>query len=69
MTITVGTGSGPGAFLTHGTRANIPAVLTTQKTGSTASFHFRYKSSNATADNVVARGVTGSGSALILWSD
>jgi autotransporter-associated beta strand protein len=59
--VTIGTGSGPGAFLTPGTNPNIPATLTIGKKvrfKADGTFHFGYKSSNATADKIVVRGVS-----------
>jgi hypothetical protein len=59
--VTIGGGSGPGAFLTPGTRPNIPATLTIGRKvrfKADGTFHFEYKSGNAAADKVVGRGVT-----------
>ena len=66
--VLIGTGSGPGAFLTPGIAAARPATLTIRNNltfKADGTFHFGYKSSNATADTIVARGVTiGSGAQL-----
>ena len=66
--VTVGDGSAPEAFLTPGIANARPAILTIQNTlifQADGTLHFGYKSSNATADKVVARGVTiGSGAQL-----
>ena len=66
--VIVGDGSGPEAFLTPGTANALPATLTIQKKltfRADGTDHFGYKSSNATADKLVARGVTiGSGALL-----
>jgi autotransporter-associated beta strand protein len=59
--VTVGTGSGPGAFLTPGTAAARIATLTIQNTlrfKADGTFHFGYTSTNSTADKIVTRGVT-----------
>jgi autotransporter-associated beta strand protein len=59
--VIIGTGSGAGAFLTPGTVSGIPATLTIAKRvtfRADGTFHFGYKSSNTTADKIVARGVT-----------
>jgi len=59
--VIIGTGSGRGAFLTPGTQSRFPATLTIAKKlrfRADGTFHFGYKSSNSTADKIVARGVT-----------
>jgi len=59
--VTIGTGSGPGAFLTPGTNPNIPATLTIGKKvrfKADGTFHFGYKSGNPAADKLVVHGVT-----------
>src|SRR4030095_12979357 len=68
--VTVGTGSGTGAFLTPGTVTAIPSTLTIQKKltfNADGTFHFGFKSSNITADKIVARGVTIESGALIFF--
>jgi autotransporter-associated beta strand protein len=66
--VTVGTGSGAGAFLTPGTVTAIPRTLTIQKMltfRADGTFHFGFKSSGITADKVIARGVSiGSGAVI-----
>jgi autotransporter-associated beta strand protein len=68
--VTVGTGSGAGAFLTPGTVTATPRTLTIQKMltfRADGTFHFGFKSSNITADKVIARGVTIGSGALIFF--
>src|SRR5882757_3097235 len=68
--VTVGTGSGAGAFLTPGTVTATPRTLTIQKMltfRADGTFHFGFKSSNVTADKVIARGVTIGSGALIFF--
>jgi len=68
--VTVGTGSGAGAFLTPGTVTATPRTLTIQKMltfRADGTFHFGFKSSNVTADKVIARGVTIVSGALIFF--
>jgi len=68
--VTVGTGSGTGAFLTPGTVTAIPSTLTIQKKltfNADGTFHFGFKSSNITADKIIARGVTIGSGALIFF--
>lgn len=66
--VTVGTGSGPGAFLTPGTAAARLATLMIRNTltfKADGTFHFGYKSTNPAADKAVANGVTiGTGAQL-----
>ena len=59
--VTVGTGTGPGAFLSPGASATIPGTFTIQNQltfQADATYNYGLKSSNATADKVVANGVT-----------
>ncbi len=59
--VTVGTGSGPGAFLSPGASANIPGTLKIQNQltfQADATYNYGLKSSNGTADKVIANGVT-----------
>jgi autotransporter-associated beta strand protein len=59
--VTVGTGSGPGAFLSPGASATIPGTFTIQNQltfQADATYNYGLKSSNATADKVIANGVT-----------
>jgi hypothetical protein len=68
--VTVGTGSGTGAFLTPGVAAATPSTLTIQKRltfRADGTFHFGFKSSNITADKIIARGVTLDSGALIFF--
>jgi autotransporter-associated beta strand protein len=68
--VTVGTGSGAGAFLTPGVVAATPSTLTIQKRltfRADGTFHFGFKSSNITADKIIARGVTIDSGALIFF--
>jgi hypothetical protein len=70
-TVTLGTGSGMGAFLSPGISANTPGVLTIQnkltfKADST--YTYGLKTNNATADQVVAKGVTINTGALFSFS-
>ena len=68
--VTVGTGSGAGAFLTPGVVAATPRTLTIQRKltfRADGTYHFGFKSSNITADKVVARGVTIGSGALIFF--
>ena len=58
--VIIGTGSGPGAFLTPGIVSGIPATVTIAKKvtfQADGTLHFGYKS-DGTGDRVVARGVT-----------
>src|SRR4029077_18255438 len=61
----MGKGGGPGALPSPGTTNSFPATLTIKKNltfNADGTFHFGYKSSNTTADEVVAGGATiGSG--------
>ena len=68
--VTVGTGSGAGAFLTPGVVPATPSTLTIQKRltfRADGTFHFGFKSSNITADKIIARGVTIDSGALIFF--
>jgi hypothetical protein len=68
--VTVGTGSGAGAFLTPGTVTAIPGTLTIQKMltfRADGTFHFGFKSSSMTGDKVIARDVTIGSGALIFF--
>lgn len=68
--VTVGTGSGAGAFLTPGTIPAMPRTLTIQKMltfRADGTFHFGFKSSSITADKVIGRGVTIGSGALIFF--
>ena len=59
--VMVGTGSGPGAFLSPGASATIPGTFTIQNQltfQADATYNYGLKSSNATADKVIANGVT-----------
>ena len=58
--VSVGDGSAPEAFLTPGITNGRPAILTVSNTvtfQADGTLHFGYKSSNSTADKLVARGV------------
>ncbi len=69
-TVIVGDGSAPEAFITPGTTASIPTTLTIQEKltlRADGTFHFGFKSSNVTADKIVARGITIEGGALIFF--
>jgi autotransporter-associated beta strand protein len=60
-TVTVGTGSGAGAFLSPGITANTPGGLTISKKltfNADGTYTYGLKPSNATADKVTAKGVT-----------
>ena len=66
----VGDGSAPEAFITPGTTAIFPATLTIQRKltlRADGTFHFGFKSSNITADKIIARGVTIDSGALIFF--
>jgi autotransporter-associated beta strand protein len=68
--VTVGTGSGAGAFLTPGVVTATPSTLTIRKRltfRADGTFHFGFKSSNITADKIIARGVTIDSGALIFF--
>jgi len=68
--VTVGTGSGAGAFLTPGVVTATPSTLTIRKRltfRADGTFHFGFKSSNITADKIIARGVTILSGALIFF--
>jgi autotransporter-associated beta strand protein len=68
--VTVGTGSGAGAFLTPGVVTPTPRTLTIQKKltfRADGTYHFGFKSSNITADKIIARGVTIDSGALIFF--
>jgi autotransporter-associated beta strand protein len=66
----VGDGSAPEAFITPGTTATFPATVIIQRKltlRADGTFHFGFKSSNVTADKIVARGVTIGSGALIFF--
>jgi autotransporter-associated beta strand protein len=59
--VIVGTGTGPGAFLSPGVTANAPGILTIQKRlifNADSTYSYGLKTRTATADQVVAKGVT-----------
>jgi len=71
-TVTMGTGSGTGAFLSPGTNANFPGTLSIQKKltfKADSTYTYGLKSTNATADKVVAKGVTINSGALFSFVD
>jgi autotransporter-associated beta strand protein len=66
----VGDGSAPEAFITPGTTAIFPATVTIQRKltlRADGTFHFGFRSSNITADKIVAQGVTIGSGALIFF--
>jgi autotransporter-associated beta strand protein len=70
--VTVGTGSGTGAFLSPGNSATKPGTLTIQKTvtfNSDSTYSLGLNSSRATADEVVAQGVTINSGAQVFFFD
>ena len=70
-TVTLGTGTGTGAFLSPGTTTNTPGLLTIQKKltfKADSTYNYGLKTNNATADKVVAKGVTIKTGALFSFS-
>jgi autotransporter-associated beta strand protein len=70
-TVTVGMRTGPGAFLSPGVAANTPGILTIQKKltfKADSTYTYGLKTTNATADQVVAKGVTINSGALFSFA-
>jgi autotransporter-associated beta strand protein len=70
--VTIGKGSGPGAILSPGTRGANPGVLTTQSTllfNADGIYNCGLNSSSATADEVIANGVTITSGAVFASAD
>jgi autotransporter-associated beta strand protein len=70
--VTVGTGSGPGASLSPGISSAVPGTLTIQKKltlKADATYNFGLKSDNATADKIVAKGVSIGSGAQFFFAD
>jgi autotransporter-associated beta strand protein len=70
---TIGTGSGPGAFLAPAAGSNVQATLTIQsaltfKADATYTYTFRAKRNRARTDKVIANGVTINSGAMIALS-
>ena len=69
--VTVGTGSGTGAYLSPGANSNTPGTLTIQKRltfAADGTYNYGLKASNATADKVVAKEVSIDGAALFSFT-
>jgi hypothetical protein len=62
--VTIGTGSGPGAFLSPGQSPGILTIQSALTLNSDATYQFQLDSSTAAADKIVANGVTISGASF-----